>query len=421
MATVTGFTAERMLAIENSTVVDGEIQGDNLVLLTRAGTPIDAGNVRGPVGPASTVPGPPGPDGPPGPTGPQGPLGPPGTVSVPLVLPDPVGTEVPGIQFKAGDGIGGGVGVNPYDWKMDLYGDALRIVSGRDPASVVAQFYRPDASTYRQTIYDWNLSRDSDGIFRINQGGGSQFALSPSGILYAYSQIVLGGAHTLWHSGPYFVIQAALNGAVRIQNVNGGGYSDFSHTNAGFVSQPPGNWWNQRSLVLTRLNAAGECAIGFGNNATGLTGSIQLYGAAGPGFHLVNGSNSAYVWCNASGFKTESGRATKLNIRECDIPDPVDVISRLKPVRFNRKPDPHFVSDEDLEDQPTIADLKYHWVDGPDQPDQFGLIAEEVAEVLPEVVGEGAFGPNLDYQQITAVLIAAVTRLAARVKELETA
>ena len=50
MVKVTGFTAERMLQIENSTVVDGEVQSDQLILLTRAGTPIDAGNVRGPKG-----------------------------------------------------------------------------------------------------------------------------------------------------------------------------------------------------------------------------------------------------------------------------------------------------------------------------------------------------------------------------------
>jgi hypothetical protein len=50
MATVTGFTAERMLEIENTTVVDGTVTGDNLILMTREGTPIDAGNVRGPQG-----------------------------------------------------------------------------------------------------------------------------------------------------------------------------------------------------------------------------------------------------------------------------------------------------------------------------------------------------------------------------------
>lgn len=50
MATVTGYTAERMLEIENSTIVDGDIVGDNLILKTRDDTEIDAGNVRGPLG-----------------------------------------------------------------------------------------------------------------------------------------------------------------------------------------------------------------------------------------------------------------------------------------------------------------------------------------------------------------------------------
>jgi len=62
MATVTGYTAQRMKQIEDTTVVDGDIVGDNLVLVTRAGTQIDAGSVRGAVGPV----------GPPGPTLPAG-------------------------------------------------------------------------------------------------------------------------------------------------------------------------------------------------------------------------------------------------------------------------------------------------------------------------------------------------------------
>lgn len=53
MATVTGFTAERMQEIEDSTVVDGEIDvNGDLQLLTRDGTPINAGHVVGPTGPA---------------------------------------------------------------------------------------------------------------------------------------------------------------------------------------------------------------------------------------------------------------------------------------------------------------------------------------------------------------------------------
>ncbi len=54
MATVTGLTAERMIEMENATVVDGNVVGNNLILVTRDGTQINAGNVQGPQG----VPGP---------------------------------------------------------------------------------------------------------------------------------------------------------------------------------------------------------------------------------------------------------------------------------------------------------------------------------------------------------------------------
>lgn len=50
MATVTGFTAARMLVMEAATIVDGDIVGDNLILKRHDNVTIDAGNVRGPVG-----------------------------------------------------------------------------------------------------------------------------------------------------------------------------------------------------------------------------------------------------------------------------------------------------------------------------------------------------------------------------------
>lgn len=50
MGTVQVFTADRMLAIENGTIVDGSVVGDNLILEKKDGTPVDAGNVRGPQG-----------------------------------------------------------------------------------------------------------------------------------------------------------------------------------------------------------------------------------------------------------------------------------------------------------------------------------------------------------------------------------
>lgn len=50
MATVTGFTAERMQVIENESIIDGDIVGDDLILIRRDLTTINAGNVRGPQG-----------------------------------------------------------------------------------------------------------------------------------------------------------------------------------------------------------------------------------------------------------------------------------------------------------------------------------------------------------------------------------
>ena len=50
MATVTGFTAARMLQIENGTVVDGDVVAGELILVTRGGTQINAGSVQGPTG-----------------------------------------------------------------------------------------------------------------------------------------------------------------------------------------------------------------------------------------------------------------------------------------------------------------------------------------------------------------------------------
>jgi hypothetical protein len=95
MATVTGFTAARMLEIENETIVDGNIVGDNLILQRRDLVNIDAGNVRGPQGPtgltgAQGPTGPAGATGATGATGPTGPTGPAGSfklVKAPQYLP----------------------------------------------------------------------------------------------------------------------------------------------------------------------------------------------------------------------------------------------------------------------------------------------------------------------------------------------
>ena len=50
MATVTGYTAERMKEIEDTTIVNGNVVGSDLILIARDGAQLNAGNVRGPQG-----------------------------------------------------------------------------------------------------------------------------------------------------------------------------------------------------------------------------------------------------------------------------------------------------------------------------------------------------------------------------------
>lgn len=50
MATINGYTAERMKEIEDAAIVDGDVVGDNLILKRFDGGEINAGSVRGPQG-----------------------------------------------------------------------------------------------------------------------------------------------------------------------------------------------------------------------------------------------------------------------------------------------------------------------------------------------------------------------------------
>lgn len=55
MATVTGYTAERMKEIEDSAIIAGVIVGNDLILTRFDGEQVNAGNVRGPQGPTGSL------------------------------------------------------------------------------------------------------------------------------------------------------------------------------------------------------------------------------------------------------------------------------------------------------------------------------------------------------------------------------
>lgn len=121
MATVTGLTKVRMLAIEAASVIGGAVVGNNLILTKHDLSTIDAGNVRGPAGAAGAAGAPgaagaAGPAGAVGPAGPQGPQGPAGS-GAPALLVDSLAA---GIQ----EGIISGGGVTR------LSASSIRIAAG---------------------------------------------------------------------------------------------------------------------------------------------------------------------------------------------------------------------------------------------------------------------------------------------------
>ena len=97
MASVTGLTKGRMLAIEAGSVVGGEIVGDDLILTKHDTTTINAGNVRGPQGIQGIqgIQGDTGDTGPQGPIGDTGPIGPSGGPAGPMGPAGPAGA--PGV------------------------------------------------------------------------------------------------------------------------------------------------------------------------------------------------------------------------------------------------------------------------------------------------------------------------------------
>lgn len=74
-----------------------------------------------------------------------------------------------------------------------------------------------------------------------------------------------------------------------------------------------------------------------------------------------------------------------------------------------------------IENALTLVDLMrgVRYTDVRTEAKRLGVIAQEIQEVLPEVVGEGPDGLHVDYGNIVGVLIPAIQELAARVRVLE--
>lgn len=108
------------------------------------------------------------------------------------------------------------------------------------------------------------------------------------------------------------------------------------------------------------------------------------------GFHFTNASNFSYNRIYASAFNQISDNVFKKNV--ATISDPLTLISGLRGVKFD-------------------------WIE--DDTPSIGFIAQEVMEVLPELVQGTEGGLSVEYANIVAVAVEAIKELNAKVEALE--
>jgi hypothetical protein len=250
MATVTGLTAERMITMENATVIDGDIVGDDLVLKTRDGTEINAGNVRGPTGSPGVS---------------QAELDAFMSDSLPICsIIDYMGTAAPNPKWilMFGQTIANGDTLYPAFW--------AKIPAAMKSGSSIVM---PDTRKKVSVCYDV-----SDADFgTLNKTGGSKTAQLP----------------THAHAGPshsHGIVVDPNNGSTGLQNANhahsfsgntdAGG--DHRHPPAGataFVGAVGGSYWFSLGAGYNDFNTVGGTTDWAGNHAHSYSGGTGLNNA----------------------------------------------------------------------------------------------------------------------------------------------
>ena len=168
----------------------------------------------------------------------------------------------------------------------------------------------------------------------------------------------------------------------------------YSHTTGAYGAEPDEGF----SAGIRILSGTGVDLVAGGVSRLFITGSgyVGLNMTRSAGTHRLTLPNSstgndgkavAYAW------STYSSRRFKEDIRTID--NPIGIIEGLRGVR-------------------------YKWRDS--QKDDIGFIAEEVGELLPEVVDFEADGINargMDYARLTSILVEAVKAQQKKIDELE--
>jgi hypothetical protein len=173
-------------------------------------------------------------------------------------------------------------------------------------------------------------------------------------------------------------------------NTNAGGWPFYGYSQAGtdavwtYVNGATRNWIVNNAGDRLYVSSAGLVGIGTPPSASGYR--LELPNIAGPA-----GQGRANAWV------TYSSRELKENI--ATITDPVGTLGRLRGVTFDWKPT----------------------ADAPTAKHDLGFIAEEVAQVLPDLVTRTADGKatGLDYGRVVPVAVEAIKAQQLRISALE--
>ena len=171
-----------------------------------------------------------------------------------------------------------------------------------------------------------------------------------------------------------------------------GAGTDNTALGVGALEYVKGNWNIGLGMWAGDDLSSGTYSIDIGNEGTSSDTNTTRIGTSGQqtrafiaGIRGVTTGNADayYVLIDSNGQlgTANSSRTVKRDIR--DMGDTTDTIMGLRPVRFR------------------------YIAHGPDSPEQFGLIAEEVADVAPELVGHSNDGKieTVYYDKVNAMLL----------------
>lgn len=164
-------------------------------------------------------------------------------------------------------------------------------------------------------------------------------------------------------------------------------------------------------------------AVALANNATNATHAGDADGSAYAFANTVSGTQFYAVWVgNDGGYhlgRNVSSIRYKMNVRDFTDADPLGGVLRLRTVVYDRKP--REVPPASSYGQATEGPAAM----GAGARDEYGMIAEEVYRVWPEVVtwfdaGDGR-GPQIDgirYDLVAARLIPVIQKLVAELRQI---